>query len=134
VVRQIQNLGYVALTAANAEEALIVIEGGQEIDLLFTDLIMPAGMDGRRLADEALRRRPSLKVLFTSGYSDDEVSHDGRLDDDVLLLAKPYRKSDLARMLRSALAADTKLQPISDGVDLHSESDVSTDSSAQTPI
>jgi signal transduction histidine kinase/ActR/RegA family two-component response regulator len=134
VVRQIQSLGYVALTAANAEEALIVIDGGQEIDLLFTDLIMPAGMDGRRLADEALRRRPALKVLFTSGYSDDEVSHDGHLDDGVLLLAKPYRKSDLAQMLRSALAADTKLQPISEerGVLVHSEPVGQIEQSAQT--
>ncbi|MEA2681029.1 MAG: hypothetical protein QOK03_2751, partial [Candidatus Binataceae bacterium] len=56
VVRQIESLGYVALTAASAEEALIVIDGGQEIDLLFTDLIMPGGMNGRLLADEALRR------------------------------------------------------------------------------
>jgi signal transduction histidine kinase len=56
VVKQIQSLGYVALTAANAQEALTVIDGGQEINLLFTDLIMPAGMNGRLLADEALRR------------------------------------------------------------------------------
>src|SRR6202043_2196305 len=94
VVRQIQSLGYLALTAANAEEALVVIDGGQEIDLLFTDLTMPGGMNGRLLAGEALLRRPSLKILFTSGHSDDEVSHAGRLDDG-LLLAKPYRKSEL---------------------------------------
>jgi CheY-like chemotaxis protein len=78
-VRQIQSLGYVALTAATAEEALMIIDGGQEIDLMFTDLIMPGGMNGRLLADEALRRRPSLKILFTSGYSDDEVSNGGRV-------------------------------------------------------
>jgi CheY-like chemotaxis protein len=133
VVRQIESLGYVALTAASAEEALIVIDGGQEIDLLFTDLIMPAGMNGRLLADEALRRRPSLKILFTSGHSEDEVSHDGRLDDGVLLLAKPYRKSDLARMIRSVLAADMKLQPLEDGgVHLHPEPDVPTESSVSS--
>jgi CheY-like chemotaxis protein len=57
VVRQIQSLGYVALTAATAEDALVVIDGGQQIDLLFTDLTMPGGMNGRLLADEALRRR-----------------------------------------------------------------------------
>jgi CheY-like chemotaxis protein len=132
VVQQIQSLGYVALSAANAEEALAVIDGGQEIDLLFTDLIMPAGMNGRLLADEALKRRPSLKILFTSGYADDEVSHGGRLDEGVLLLAKPYRKSDLARMIRSALAADMTLQPLPEGgtVDLCSGPDVAPESSA----
>jgi signal transduction histidine kinase/ActR/RegA family two-component response regulator len=136
VVRQIQSLGYVALTAATVEEALIVIDGGQEINLLFTDLMMPGGMNGRLLADEALRRKPSLKILFTSGYSDDEVSHDGRLDDGVLLLAKPYRKSDLARMIRSVLAADMKLHPLPEDGAVRSdpEPDVPTESSARVPI
>jgi signal transduction histidine kinase len=125
VVQQIQSLGYVALTAANAQEALAVIDGGQEINLLFTDLIMPAGMNGRLLADEALKRRPSLKILFTSGYSDDEIRYDGRLDDGVLLLAKPYRKSELALMIRSALTAEMTLQPFSErGFQLHPEPDV----------
>jgi hypothetical protein len=74
-------------------------------------------MTGRQLADAALRRRASLKILFTSGYTEDTVIHYGRLDADVLLLAKPYRKADLARMIRTALAVETKLQPIAqDGV------------------
>jgi signal transduction histidine kinase/ActR/RegA family two-component response regulator len=129
VVRQIQSLGYVALTAANAEEALVVIDGGQVIDLLFTDLTMPGGMNGRLLADEALLRRPSLKILFTSGHSDGEVSHAGRVDDGLLLLAKPYRKSELARMLRSALA-DMPLQslPEETTVHLHRDPDLQRES------
>jgi DNA-binding NarL/FixJ family response regulator len=103
---------------------------------LFTDLIMPGGMNGRLLADEALRRKPSLKVLFTSGHSEDEVSHDGRLDDGVLLLAKPYRKSDLARMIRSVLAADMKLQPFAEDsiVRLHSGPNAAPESTAKAPI
>ena len=108
---QVQSLGYVTLTAADAAEALVVIEGAQAIDLLFTDLIMPGAMNGRQLADEALRRRPALKILFTSGYSEDPIIHNGRLDPGVLLLAKPYRRSDLAHMIRSALAAEVRLQP-----------------------
>ena len=108
---QVQSLGYVTLTAADAAEALVVIEGAQAIDLLFTDLIMPGAMNGRQLADEALRRRPALKILFTSGYSEDSIIHNGRLDPGVLLLAKPYRRSDLAHMIRSALAAEVRLQP-----------------------
>jgi signal transduction histidine kinase/CheY-like chemotaxis protein len=136
VVQQIQSLGYVALTAANAEEALTVIDGGQEINLLFTDLVMPAGMNGRLLADEALKRIPSLKILFTSGYSDDALSHDGRLDDGVLMLAKPYRKSELARMIRSALAADMTSQPFSEDsiVRLHSGPNAAPESTAKAPI
>ncbi len=111
VLSQIKSFGYVTLTAANADEALAVINGPQEIDLLFTDLIMPGAMNGRQLADAALLRRPLLRVLFTSGYSEDAIIHNGRLDAGVLLLAKPYRKTDLARMLRSALASEVKLQP-----------------------
>ena len=64
---------------------------------------MPGPMNGRQLADEALQRRPSLKTLFTSGYTENAIVHHGRLDPGVLLLAKPYRKSDLARMIRMAL-------------------------------
>jgi signal transduction histidine kinase/CheY-like chemotaxis protein len=105
VVGQIQSLGYATLAAVNAAEALLVIDGPQEIDLLFTDMIMPGSMNGRQLADQALQRRASLKILFTSGYSNEAIIHHGHLDAGVLLLAKPYRKSDLARMIRAALAA-----------------------------
>jgi signal transduction histidine kinase len=105
VVGLIKSLGYVTLTAVNAADALSVIDSPQKIDLLFTDMIMPGAMNGRELAEVALRRRASLKVLFTSGYSSEVINHNGHLDADVLLLAKPYRKSDLARMIRSALAA-----------------------------
>ncbi|WP_051389913.1 PAS domain S-box protein [Bradyrhizobium sp. Ec3.3] len=105
VVTQIRSLGYNALEAANAAEALTLIDGNADIDLLFTDVIMPGAMNGRQLADEAARRRPALKTLFTSGYTENAIVHHGRLDSGVLLLAKPYRKSELARMLRTALAS-----------------------------
>jgi len=105
VVSQIKSMGYATLTAVNAAEALIVIDGPEQIDLLFTDMIMPGQMNGRQLAEAALQRRASLKVLFTSGYSNEAIIHQGHLDAGVLLLAKPYRKSDLARMIRAALAA-----------------------------
>ena len=105
VVGQIQSLGYATVAAINAAEALAVIDGPQAIDLLFTDMILPGAMNGRQLADAALQRRASLKILFTSGYSNEAIIHHGHLDAGVLLLAKPYRKSDLARMIRTALAA-----------------------------
>jgi CheY-like chemotaxis protein len=105
VITQIESLGYATLEAANAAEALAIIDNGGDIDLLFTDVIMPGGMNGRQLVDEALKRRPQLKALFTSGYTENAILHHGRLDAGVLLLAKPYRKPELARMLRVALAA-----------------------------
>ena len=103
VVTQVESLGYTTLEAGNAAEALVVIDNTEGIDLLFTDVIMPGSMNGRQLADEALKRRPALKTLFTSGYTENAIVHHGRLDSGVLLLAKPYRKSDLARMIRQAL-------------------------------
>ena len=105
VVSQIQSLGYLTVAAVNAAEAMVVINGPQEINLLFTDMIMPGSMNGRQLADAALRQRAALKILFTSGYSNEAIIHHGHLDAGVLLLAKPYRKSELARMIRAALAA-----------------------------
>ena len=105
VVAQIKSLGYFTVAAVNAAEALVVIDSPQKIDLLFTDMIMPGSMNGRQLADAALRRRASLKVLYTSGYSNEAIIHHGHLDAGVLLLVKPYRKSDLAHMIRAALAA-----------------------------
>ncbi len=103
VMTQIESLGYATLEASNATEALNVIDTAVTIDLLFTDVIMPGPMNGRQLANEALQRRPSLKTLYTSGYTENAIVHHGRLDSGVLLLAKPYRKSDLARMMRMAL-------------------------------
>jgi signal transduction histidine kinase/ActR/RegA family two-component response regulator len=103
VIGQLQSLGYATLSATNAREALALIVGGAVFDLLLTDVIMPGRMNGRELVDEARKRRPSLKVLFTSGYSENALVHHGRLDAGVLLLSKPYNKSDLARMVRLAL-------------------------------
>ena len=105
VLTQLHSLGYVTLDAANAAEALAVVEAGSQFDLLFTDVIMPGAMNGRQLANELQRRKPGLKVLFTSGYTENAIIHHGRLDTGVLLLAKPYRKSDMAAMIRKALEA-----------------------------
>jgi PAS domain S-box-containing protein len=104
VLTQLHSLGYVTRDAANAAEALAIVETGEKFDLLFTDVIMPGGMNGRQLADEIAKQRPGLRVLFTSGYTENAIIHHGRLDAGVLLLAKPYRKSDMAGMIRNALA------------------------------
>ena len=105
VVTQISRFGYHTLAASNAAEGLAIIDGAERIDLLFTDVIMPGGMNGRQFATEALKRRPALKVLYTSGYTDNAIVHHGQLDAGVLLLPKPYLSSDLARMIRTALAS-----------------------------
>jgi PAS domain S-box-containing protein len=104
VLTQLHSLGYVTLDAANAAEALAIVAAGNRFDLLFTDVIMPGTMNGRQLANELQKTAPALKVLFTSGYTENAIIHHGRLDSGVLLLAKPYRKSDLAAMIRKALA------------------------------
>ncbi|WP_407177960.1 PAS domain S-box protein [Bradyrhizobium sp. STM 3562] len=103
VLTQLHSLGYVTLDAANASEALSLVDQGHKFDLLFTDVIMPGLMNGRQLADHLQKHLPDLKVLFTSGYTENAIIHHGRLDSGVLLLAKPYRKSDMARMIRRAL-------------------------------
>ncbi|WBL79275.1 PAS domain S-box protein [Bradyrhizobium xenonodulans] len=105
VLAQLHSLGYVTLQAANAAEALAIVASGKPFDLLFTDVIMPGKMNGRQLADEVLKTRPDLRVVYTSGYTENAIIHHGRLDSGVLLLAKPYRKSDLARIIRRALTA-----------------------------
>jgi signal transduction histidine kinase/HAMP domain-containing protein len=105
VIAQLSSLGYQTLSAANALEALGLLDQGEAFELLFTDVIMPGGLNGRQLADEVLRRRPSVKVLFTSGYTENAIVHHGRLDHGVALLNKPYRKADLARKIREVFSA-----------------------------
>jgi PAS domain S-box-containing protein len=96
-------MGYRLLEAPNAADALTILDATETIDLLFSDVVLPGGMSGHELADEARRRRPGLKVLFTSGYTPDAGGHQGRLDDDIDLLSKPYKRADLARKIRQAL-------------------------------
>ena len=109
VISQLQLLGYNALIAADATEALAIVDEGAAFDLLFTDVIMPGPMNGTQLALEVARRRPFVKVLFTSGYPQNALSHQGRIDPGVLLLSKPYRRADLARMLRLAMENKVEL-------------------------
>ena len=106
VITQIRSLGYTTVSAANAQEALTVLRSSDPIDLLFTDVIMPGSMNGRELSIEALKLRPTLNVLFTSGFTEDAMDQDGRLDPDILLLVKPYSRADLARMIHLAMRTD----------------------------
>lgn len=99
----LEHFGYTVIAASNGPEALEVLNGEQPIDLLFTDVVMPGGMSGKDLAEAALKLRPDLKVLFTSGYTENSIVHDGRLDRGVKLLSKPYGRERLANILRELL-------------------------------
>jgi PAS domain S-box-containing protein len=100
---QLRRLGYRVSVAPSGQKALELLKFFGDFDLLFTDVVMPGGLNGRQLADRIRAHRPELKVLFTSGYTEDAIVHNGRLDEGVDLLNKPYRKRDLALKLRKVL-------------------------------
>jgi DNA-binding NtrC family response regulator len=91
----VRELGYTALHADNAAAALAILDDRPDIRLLFTDVVMP-DISGNKLADEALVRRPELKVLYTTGYTANAVVHGGVLDAGVNLLGKPFTLEQLA--------------------------------------
>lgn len=101
---QLTNLGYKVVAAPDGAAALDILSGVGDIDLLLTDVVMPGGMNGSQLAVEARRLRPGLKVLFTSGYFEVALVRDGTLDANVHILAKPYRKHQLAQSVSEALS------------------------------
>ncbi len=99
----LNDLGYRVHEASNGLEALEILASSKPIDLLFTDVVLPDGMNGAEVARAAEKLRPGLKVLFASGYSQEALVHQGRLDPGVTLLPKPYRKRDLAEAIRAVL-------------------------------
>lgn len=101
-VTQLRNLGYAVIEASSGAEAIKLLQSACAVDLLFTDVIMP-GMNGRVLAEAARKLRPFLKVLYTSGYTENSIVHNGRLDRGVKLLNKPYRRDQLAAQVREIL-------------------------------
>jgi CheY-like chemotaxis protein len=100
---QLRALGYRVLGVGDGAAATEALRQSSDIDLLFTDIVMPGGMDGGELAERALALRPGLRVLFTSGYSENVLTRRGRLAAGAQLLQKPYRRQDLAIKLRLAL-------------------------------
>ena len=113
VLAQLQSLGYTTLSAARGREALAIVDGDQPFELLFTDVIMPGGVSGRQLAEAVQAKRPSVRVLYTSGYTDNAILEHGQLLSEALLLTKPYRRAELAQMVRRALspASPAPLRP-----------------------
>ncbi len=104
VVEMLGELGYRVLKAADAASALVIVESGIQVDLLFTDVVMPGPLRSTELARKARERQPKMGVLFTSGYTENAIVHGGRLDAGVDLLGKPYTREALARKVRHVLA------------------------------
>jgi len=102
VTEMLKDLGYAVRGALSPQKALEVLQSNKRIDLLFSDMVLPH-MGGRRLIEEARRLRPNLKVLLTSGYSRERVSHSASMDEGMSVIAKPYKKAELAVRLRAVL-------------------------------
>jgi PAS domain S-box-containing protein len=101
----LRELGYRVLEAGSGRAGLEMLAKHPEVRLLFTDIGLPGGMNGRQLAEEARRHKPNLRVLFTTAYARNAIIHDGRLDPGVALLSKPYTQSALASKVRDILDA-----------------------------
>ena len=110
-VELLTELGYKVLAASNAENGLAVIDSGIEIDLLFTDVVMPGKLRSTQLARLAKERMPRLAVLFTSGYTENAIVHTGRLDEGVELLSKPYSRQQLSDKVRLVLDREAARHP-----------------------
>ena len=103
-VEALRDLGYNVLEADGAAAALRLLATRPDIRLMMTDVVMP-DVNGRKLADEALKRRPDLKVLFMTGYTRNAIVHNGVLDPDVHLISKPFTQAQLGAKLRELLLA-----------------------------
>jgi CheY-like chemotaxis protein len=107
VRRELASLGYRVTAVADAAKALEVLAQAADVELLFTDIIMPGDRNGYTLAREALHLYPKLKILLTSGYSGEALSAKDRADADLRLLGKPYRIRDLAEAIHSTLVGQS---------------------------
>jgi len=97
------SLGYKMLEAEDGPAACSVLDETARIDLLLTDVVLPGGMNGREVAEAARERHPEIKVLFTSGYTENAVIHHRKVDEGVELLSKPYTRRVLSQRVRQAL-------------------------------
>jgi signal transduction histidine kinase len=101
----LRELGYTVIEAFDAASALAALEGHGPVDLLFTDVVLPGGLHGHKLAEQVRQRRPGVQVLFTSGYTRNAIVHNGRIDPGVQLITKPFTYEDLAIRVRRVLDA-----------------------------
>ena len=101
----LRDLGYRVAEASRGKAALDILKDVPHLDLLLTDVVMPGELNGRELADEAVKRRPGLRVLFMTGYSRDAIMRQGRLEPGVHVLGKPFSLEELAEKVRGRLDA-----------------------------
>ncbi len=99
----LRKLGYRILTARDASQAQLVLDQEPAVDILLTDVGLPGGVNGRQLADDVRRRRPTLKIMFMTAYARNAIVHHGRLDPGVELILKPFTQRDAAAKIRSVL-------------------------------
>src|SRR3954470_1369551 len=102
-VEALQERGYQVISAPDGAAALKLIENAGALDLLLTDVVLPGGMNGRQLSDAVRKRRPTIKLLYMTGYTRNAIIHHGRLDPDIDLLTKPFTADALARKVRRIL-------------------------------
>jgi len=102
-IEVLRELGYDVVEAADGAAALALLEKGEAVDLLFTDVVLPGGLTGEMVAKRARALRPDLPVLFTTGYARKAISRNGRLDPDIELIAKPFTYGELAARVRDLL-------------------------------
>ena len=107
----LRGFGYNVIAVEDGPVVLSVLATIESMDFLFTDVVLPHGMNGKQVSAAVLERFPTAAVIFTSGYTKNAIVHNGRLDDEIWLLSKPYSRQELGRTVRTystpgALAAD----------------------------
>jgi CheY-like chemotaxis protein len=103
VTTRLLELGYRILEASDGATGLKILDSTETIDLLLTDVVLPGAMTGRELGDAAKKKRPKLKILYSSGYTRSSIDHQGKLDPGVHFLPKPFRRAELAAKVREVL-------------------------------
>jgi CheY-like chemotaxis protein len=99
----LESLGYQVVASSNGVQALSTLQALDSLDLLLTDIVLPGGVSGRELARRVAQRRPEVNILLMSGYAAEVLLEEGDLEPGTELLHKPFRKAELARMVRKAL-------------------------------
>jgi CheY-like chemotaxis protein len=112
----LKGLGYTIIPCATGREAIDMIQGGARADMLLTDLILAGGLNGQSVADRILALRPGLPVLFMSGYTETSILESRKLEGPVHFIGKPFRRDEIARKLRAALADGLREAALAEGV------------------
>jgi CheY-like chemotaxis protein len=103
-VTMLKSMGYTVLEAEKGDEAVDIIRDAGPVDLLLTDVVLPGALNGRNLADKVTEMFPEIRVLYMSGYTENSIIHQDRLDEGITLLQKPFRRADLAQKVKAALS------------------------------